>query len=102
MLEDEYDLVQAVKESLTHRSVQVGYQIQHFQLNSKCINVQTKMNRFLTFNYTRLLILKSIKFRTTFLCDPAQRIVFPYTPKYSSLLNQIEIWFRIWVCQLLR
>ena len=41
MFEDEYDLVQAVKESLTHRSAQVGYQLQHFKLNSKCINVQS-------------------------------------------------------------
>jgi hypothetical protein len=30
MFDDEYDLVQAVKESLTHRSAQVGYQLQHF------------------------------------------------------------------------
>jgi len=42
MFEDEYDLVQAVKESLTHRSAQVGYQTQHFKLNSKCINVQSQ------------------------------------------------------------
>jgi transposase len=42
MFEDEYDLVQAVKESLTHRSAQVGYQLQHFKLNSKCINVQSQ------------------------------------------------------------
>ena len=40
MLEDEYDLVQAVKQSLAHRSAQVGDQLQHFKLNSKCINVQ--------------------------------------------------------------
>jgi len=42
MFEDEYDLVQAVKESLTHRSAQVGDQIHHFKLNSKCINVQSQ------------------------------------------------------------
>jgi hypothetical protein len=42
MFEDEYDLVQAVKESLTHRSVQVGDQLQDFKLNSKCINVQSQ------------------------------------------------------------
>jgi transposase len=42
MFKDEYDLVQAVKESLTHRSAQVGDQLQHFKLNSKCINVQSQ------------------------------------------------------------
>jgi hypothetical protein len=42
MFEYEYDLVQAVKERLTHRSAQVGYQLQPFKLNSKCINVQSQ------------------------------------------------------------
>ena len=42
MFEDEYDLVQAVKESLTHRTAQVGDRLQHFKLNSKCINVQSQ------------------------------------------------------------
>jgi transposase len=47
-------------------------------------------------------ILQSMESRAAFLHEQTHQVVFYYTPKYASWMNQVEIWLSILVRKLLK
>jgi len=47
-------------------------------------------------------VMRSVRTRKAFLMDPNHRVRFVYTPKHTSWLNQVEIWFSVLARRVIR
>ncbi len=97
----EEDLVDLIKQLIEKNP---GYETYHFvadQLNThKSVSLVEYVADFCGIEDDlgvkgKAGILKSMPTREDFLCKKDKRIVFHYTPKHASWMNQIEIWFGI-------
>lgn len=81
-----------------------GYEVYHFVLDQLNTHKSESLVRFVADACMIEMdlgikgkegILKSMETREQFLTAPGKRIVFHFTPKHASWMNQIEIWFGI-------
>jgi len=68
----------------THKSASLVEYVAHFCAIEDELGIKGKEG-----------ILESMPSRETFLSEKGKRIVFHYTPRHASWMNQIEIWFGI-------